>query len=244
MLISFTKYALGLFALSAVSVKKSSAQTAAPGVSTVPPTSPPVDAGWGGCVDPRSNDEELVELGKQTTICITLSSSAEWNVPPPATARTLRLSFRPVADEFSRFHVLSSYKDLIEDQSTQVFDGSGNVTIHVASQKVLSFQRMFYSQSGGVGRIFPHLTAIIDVKKGVVNGITWDDACLFCSDDKCLENTYDFNGNLGTQSEYKQPVRGNGSRLAVDSHWSNFANLETFLSPSFKNPCLFQPALS
>lgn len=201
------KYALGLLAVAAFNVDTSAAQTTAPGTSTAAPTSPPVDAGWGGCIDP-TNAEELVELGKKTTICITLSSSAEWNIPPPA-ARTLRLSFQPAADEYSRFHIPSSFKDLIEDQSTSVFDGSGNVTIHVASQKVLSFQRMFYSQSGGVGRVFPFLTAIIDVKKGVVNGITWDDACLFCSDDNCLENTYDFNGNLGTQSEYKQPVSWN-----------------------------------
>jgi len=68
----------------------------------------------------------------------------------------------------------------------------------------LSFQRMFY----GGGRVFPYLTAIIDVQKGVVKGITWDDACLFCSKSRCEENTYDFNGNMGNQEMFKQPTKG------------------------------------
>ena len=211
---SYMKYVFALVAVAAFSVDTSSAQTAAPGttVTTAPgaaetaapaTTGAPVEEGWGGCTDPSL--EEKLELGKKTTICITLSSSAEWNIPPPS-ARTLRLSFQPEADDYSRFHVPDSFKDLISDKSTNIYDGSNNVTIHVASQKVLSFQRMFYTPNGGAGRVFPYLTAIIDVAKGVIKGITWDDACLFCSDDKCEENTYDFNGKPGTQSEYKQPV--------------------------------------
>jgi len=50
------------------------------------------------------------------------------------------------------------------------------------------------------GKIFPHLTAIIDVKKGVVQGISWDDACIFCGYSRCLANSYDFNGNLVERS--------------------------------------------
>ena len=57
-------------------------------------------------------------------------------------------------------------------------------------------------------KFYPYLTAIIDVSKGRVKGITWDDACLFCGGDRCEENTYDFNGNLGTRSDYRQPTRG------------------------------------
>ena len=69
----------------------------------------------------------------------------------------------------------------------------------------LSFQRVFYNP---VGQVYPYLTAIINLKKGIVDGITWDDACLFCSDDLCLENTYDFNGNMGTQEQFGQPTKG------------------------------------
>lgn len=211
MVASHLKSILALATLAVFSVDTSSAQQTAVPVTAVPATAVPAatsvpDDGWGGCVDPTDPDAKL-ELGKKTTICVTLSSSAEWNIPPPA-ARTLRLSFQPDADEYSRFHVPSSYQDLIAEKSTSIFDGLNNVTIHVASQKVLSFQRMFFTPNAGAGRLFPYLTAIIDVTKGVVTGITWDDACLFCANDMCVENTYDFNGNMGTQSEYKQPTKG------------------------------------
>lgn len=86
-------------------------QTAAPGQTAVPGaegatgTAAPTEEGWGGCIDPTlSPDDNLVRLGKKTTICLVLSSSAEWNIPPPS-ATTLRLSFQPKADEYSRFHV-------------------------------------------------------------------------------------------------------------------------------------------
>ncbi|CAB9508578.1 expressed unknown protein [Seminavis robusta] len=180
-------------------------QTAAT-VATIPPTTLAPNADWTGCVDPDSPDEPI-RIGKKTTICIILGSNTNWNagVPP---VRYLRLSFQPLADEYSRFHVPSSYQDLVTTQATQVYNGNNNVTIHVASQKVLSFQRIFYDPNQGSGRVYPHLTAIIDVRKGIVDGITWDDGCLFCGNDKCLENTYDFNGNEGNQETFGQPTKG------------------------------------
>ena len=38
-----------------------------------------------------------------------------------------------------------------------------------------------------------------------MKGILWDEACMFCSDDKCLENTLYFNGTAATLNE---PTRG------------------------------------
>ena len=52
------------------------------------------------------------------------------------------------------------------------------------------------------------MTAIINVDKGIVTGITWDDACLFCTANRCEPNTFDFAGNLATQEEAKQPIGG------------------------------------
>jgi len=192
--------------------------TAAPIVAAVPPqaaaasagTQAPVDDGWSGCVNPRLSEEEnLVRIGKPTSICIVLGSATKWNDDRGPPVRYLRLSFRPNADLYSRFHVPSSYQDLINQNALPALsNGANNVTIHVSSQKILSFQRIFYTPNSGAGRVYPYLTAIIDVQKGVVKGITWDDSCLFCSDEKCLENTYDYNGNLGTQKEYGQPTKG------------------------------------
>lgn len=63
----------------------------------------------------------------------------------------------------------------------------------------LSFLRVYYDPKKG--RIFPFLTAIIDVTNGVVQGIAWDNACVFCSSDLCIENTYNFAGQPATDLE-------------------------------------------
>ena len=52
------------------------------------------------------------------------------------------------------------------------------------------------------------MTAIIDVEQGVVQGIAWDNACIFCEEKHCLPNTYNFNGTLATQEQIGQPVNG------------------------------------
>lgn len=38
--------------------------------------------------------------------------------------------------------------------------------------------------------------AIIDVNKGVVDGITWDDGCIFCKDLGCDNNAYGYDGEI------------------------------------------------
>lgn len=71
----------------------------------------------------------------------------------------------------------------------------------------MSFQKRYYD---GFDRVYPYLTAIINVDNGIVTGITWDDACLFCAAKDCDPNTFDFEGNLATESEARQPVGGCG----------------------------------
>jgi hypothetical protein len=83
---------------------------------------------------------------------------------------------------------------------------SKNITAGVASQTELSFLRKYFDFEGGL--IYPYMTAIIDVKDGIVLGITWDDACVFCGSDKCDENTVDFNGVEATQKSSGQPTKG------------------------------------
>lgn len=56
--------------------------------------------------------------------------------------------------------------------------------------------------------MYPFLTAIIDVDKGDVVGITWDDACVFCEMSECQMNTYNFDGSVATAEQAKQPVEG------------------------------------
>lgn len=70
----------------------------------------------------------------------------------------------------------------------------------------MSFLRIYYDPVKG--RVFPFLTAIIDVDGGIVKGIAWDNACVFCSKDRCLENTYDFDGNLQSEEVLQGQSKG------------------------------------
>jgi hypothetical protein len=82
-----------------------------------------------------------------------------------------------------------------------------NVTVGVASQSSLSFLRLYYNVN--LQLVYPYLTAIMDVRDGVVRGITWDNACVFCGGfaDECEENTYSFTGLLQTQETSGQETK-------------------------------------
>mmetsp|Transcript_19614 Transcript_19614/g.41228 ORF Transcript_19614/g.41228 Transcript_19614/m.41228 type:complete len:196 (+) Transcript_19614:51-638(+) len=70
----------------------------------------------------------------------------------------------------------------------------------------VSFLRRYYDAT--TQQVFPYLTAVIDVKDGTVQGIAWDDACIFCKLSRCLPNTYDFVGNITTREDISQPTDG------------------------------------
>jgi hypothetical protein len=50
---------------------------------------------------------------------------------------------------------------------------------------------------GGLLALLP--LAVIDVQDGVVQGIAWDDASIFCGKDEAERNTFDFNGIQGSE---------------------------------------------
>jgi len=153
---------------------------------------------WKGCVD-RLNPQALVTIGQKTTICLVLTNAADWT--KTVTSYT-RLSFQPVADEYSRFHVPNSFYEMFLTDSAEY---TGGAMVHVASQKNITFQKQFYD---GDKKVFPYLTAIILVENGVVQGITWDDASVFCAKNEAEDNTYHFNGTLAKKNEVGGPVKG------------------------------------
>lgn len=84
---------------------------------------------------------------------------------------------------------------------------NGNATqIFAASQSALSFQRRYYDAT--TNYIFPYLTIIVDVVDGVVRGIAWDDACVFCEKRQCIPNTYNFDGTEATSEQASQSTDG------------------------------------
>lgn len=79
-------------------------------------------------------------------------------------------------------------------------------SLYVVKHSV-SFQKLYYDDEEG-GKIYPQLTAIIDVEEGIVKGITWDDGCIFCKDLQCGKNTYTFKG---TEAALDTPTGGCGT---------------------------------
>jgi len=109
---------------------------------------------------------------------------------------------------FPHLLIISAYKHLVDNAGTgSIFEGA-SITIGAASQTALSFIRLYYDSEEK--RVYPFLTAIISVEDGIVTGITWDNACIFCSGigDACQENTYNYNGVQQTQSSAGQETKG------------------------------------
>jgi hypothetical protein len=103
----------------------------------------------------------------------------------------------------------TAYRDLVQKKnstaSNSIFTKSPTITISASSQTAVSFVRVYYDMVKD--RIYPFLTAIMDVDNGVVKGITWDDACVFCGGTECVENTYNYNGIPQNQSSAGQETR-------------------------------------
>jgi hypothetical protein len=98
-----------------------------------------------------------------------------------------------------------AFANLVSNNTNTIWQ-SKNITVGAASLQSLSFLKMYYNIQSK--RIYPFLTAIINVHKGNITSITWDDACVFCSPNECEQITYDFNGNLQTPESSGQPTGG------------------------------------
>lgn len=79
------------------------------------------------------------------------------------------------------------------------------LAVSIESMGVVSYQKLYrgvVSSTDSTRITFPLLMAIIVVDKGRVHSILWDDTCKWCIDspEKCLYNTYDYAGNLITDT--------------------------------------------
>lgn len=145
----------------------------------------------------------MVQKGVETPVCVVVSSGDDWGTVSIPYARWL---WTPIADQMSVYDLPSSYKDLVLSSSSTAQSFQPFVSIHVESNTTLSFIRRWYDQERQM--IFPYLTAIINVDKGKILGISWDDACLFCGKGttRCSEDTFFFNG---TAAEHiSEPTTG------------------------------------
>mmetsp|Transcript_34590 Transcript_34590/g.63857 ORF Transcript_34590/g.63857 Transcript_34590/m.63857 type:complete len:421 (-) Transcript_34590:283-1545(-) len=158
------------------------------------------------CIDPANPEiTSTLRRGDLATLCLYVGPDGDWN----NNIEYKRFSVNLKADEFSSYHIPGSYNALtITGTATenQRFNAVNSTHVFAASQASLSFLRRYYDQE--TKRIYPYLTAILDVEQGIVRGIAWDDACVFCEQAECLPNTYNLNGSLATTEEIRQPVDG------------------------------------
>ncbi|KAK1735325.1 hypothetical protein QTG54_013939 [Skeletonema marinoi] len=151
------------------------------------------------CIDPQNPGlTSRVEIGQNTTVCLYTGPDGDWN----SNIQYKRFSVNLVADEFANYKVPGSYSAIV---GGNFFNGNAT-QIFAASQSALSFQRRYYDATTNF--IFPYLTIIVDVVDGVVRGIAWDDACVFCEKKQCLPNTYNFDGTEATSEQASQPTNG------------------------------------
>jgi hypothetical protein len=160
------------------------------------------------CVDPRSsnlNRTHIVRRGEETTICLFIGPAGNWNSND---VTYKRFTFNLKADEFSSYQIPNTFNSLVTSATSYGQNSFNSMATHIfaSSQTSLSFLRRYVDNE--LQRIYPFLTAIIEVDKGIVIGITWDDACGFCNQSECQLNTYNFDGSAASAEQAKQPVEG------------------------------------
>mmetsp|Transcript_12049 Transcript_12049/g.26089 ORF Transcript_12049/g.26089 Transcript_12049/m.26089 type:complete len:295 (+) Transcript_12049:280-1164(+) len=167
-------------------------------LETPPPSPSPTPSPW-RCVNPDAPeaDDGRVRRGSRTTVCLTVGPGSNW----AEVVQYVRYVFRPTADEYSVYRIPNSFRDFVVSESVDFL--LPYISIFTASDESLSFLRRYYDQE--LGLIYPFLTAVIAVNDGVITGITFDDACIFCGPSACSENTYGFDGEL---ADVNQPTKG------------------------------------
>ncbi|GMF53312.1 unnamed protein product [Phytophthora fragariaefolia] len=116
-----------------------------------------------------SDPVPYVVKGSPTYVCVNVNDKY----------RTL---FTPVADKFTVLRISDSWND------TRIGANPSGAFLTVSSLKYRTNYKLF--SSALTGRISPYMTAIISVKKGVVQGVSWDEGCYFCTADMCDYNLY------------------------------------------------------
>ncbi|KAL7462735.1 hypothetical protein ACHAXS_003110 [Conticribra weissflogii] len=184
------------------------------------------------CYDPTMPAETAqLYRGRNTTVCLYAGPGGDWNTQG---ATYTRFAFNLKADEFSSYWIPGSFKSIVQDNpfnsnATHVFASSQSSPPSLPSR--VSFLRRYYDAT--TKQVFPYLTAVIDVKDGTVQGIAWDDACIFCNLSRCLPNTYDFVGNITTRQKISQPTDGcyisRDECVALHSGGSDECDLKLFV---------------
>ncbi|KAF0709460.1 hypothetical protein AaE_012879 [Aphanomyces astaci] len=111
-----------------------------------------------------------VVKGDQTYICININDQ-------------YRAVFAPVVDQYVQLRLYESYTD------TRIRPTNSSAAAYMTISSMSS--RSVYKQyTTAKGKAYPILTAVVSVKQGEVQGISWDDGCYLCDSTTCEANLY------------------------------------------------------
>ncbi|ETV94841.1 hypothetical protein H310_11507 [Aphanomyces invadans] len=115
------------------------------------------------------NGTTPVVKGDQTYICININDQ-------------YRAVFAPVVDKYVQLRLHDSY---IDSRLRPTNSSAAYMTISsMASRSV------YKQYTTARGKAYPILTAVVSVKQGEVQGISWDDGCYLCDMASCDPNLY------------------------------------------------------
>ncbi|KAF0686804.1 Aste57867_21401 [Aphanomyces stellatus] len=123
----------------------------------------------GFCNDKVGATTPLVK-GDQTYFCVNINDQ-------------YRAVFAPIVDQYVQLRLHDSYID----QRMRGNTTTASTFLTVSSMKTRSVYKMF---TNGLGKAYPILTAVVTVKQGEIQGISWDDGCYLCDYTSCDSNLY------------------------------------------------------
>ncbi|CAK4073173.1 unnamed protein product [Aphanomyces euteiches] len=115
------------------------------------------------------NTTTPIVKGDQTYICVNINDS-------------YRVVFAPVVDKYVQLRLHDSYVD-----SRLKTTGNSSTFMTISSMASRSVYKMYTNSKG---KAYPILTAVVTVKQGEIQGISWDDGCYLCDYAECDANIY------------------------------------------------------
>lgn len=161
---------------------------------------------------PSTGMEDILR-GKEHHVCITLNGSE-------------RSVFHPKVDEYGRYtysHCILSlpinhdvvYEKVITNTTSPVFVQISVSSYDKSGENIVTANSVpkLYTGLSHSNHFFTYMTAVINVEKGVVKSISWDDGCLTCFASGCGQNsviTTDGKPQLISESDTRyKAYRGN-----------------------------------
>uniref|UniRef100_A0A7S3UNI9 Uncharacterized protein n=1 Tax=Heterosigma akashiwo TaxID=2829 RepID=A0A7S3UNI9_HETAK len=175
---------------------------------------------------PEGDSAYSVAQGDEVYVCLRIGNP-NWN----DSSSYHQLAFKVEVDEFSRIELTDSWQNALAsvDPLLAAYGETGEIAISIGYMESFSYQKLYRKDSN----TFPLFQIVFVLDEGVVEGVTWDDGCLYCSGSSCTENTYEYDGSLYTSADLPGKDCYLADASCVDSATDevlDFCQLEVYLA--------------